>query len=342
VGTYNPNGRKAPDEGRPTWRPQDPSHAGDYRGRGSEMRDSDLVHDEPWRDRDFHNDDQGRRWEGSRGSELGYHDERYGQGQSGYSAGRHGEDRAQQGHMRNRNELGTSAAYDRDRGYGNDDRFSGRGGSSREPWRGEQWRDDRSVSGNGPGYSGYGASGGFDQSTGFDQRMGYDRYGHGGPGHERGDRGFEAGPGRHEEPQQSYGMRGSQDGQGYRGSQDSARGAHTHRGTGPHRGKGPMGYQRSDERIRELVCEALADDDLIDASQIHVTVKDGEVTLSGTVDDRRTKREAEDCVASVTGVRDVQVQLKVKGEQKASTQGDKPAENGLTSAMKPDDKKPRA
>lgn len=400
MGTYNPNGRNASDEGRPTWRPQDQSHSSDYRGRGSEMRDSDLIRDEQWRDRDFHNDDQSRdprRWEGSRGSELGYHDEQYGQGQSGYSAGRHGQDRAQQNQMRNRNDFGSSSSYDRN--FGGDDRFSGRGNYGRDSGRSEQWRDDRSVSGSGSGgYSGYGASGGFDQSTGFDQRMGYDRYGHGGgQGYERG---FEASQGRwSEEPRQSYGMRGSQDSQGYRGSQSGSQGyggqgyggmqgnqgygesqggmqgnqgyggmqgyggqgggtqggRSMNRGMGPHRGKGPMGYQRSDERIRELVCEALADDDNIDASQIHVTVKDGEVTLTGTVDDRNTKREAEDCVSSVTGVRDVQIQLKVKDEQKRSATGSQTdksmssqggdkttTENGLTSSTKHDDKKPRA
>jgi hypothetical protein len=92
---------------------------------------------------------------------------------------------------------------------------------------------------------------------------------------------------------------------------------HVHRGTGPHRGKGPLGYQRSDERLRELVSEALADDDQIDASQILVSVRDGEVTLSGVVDDRRTRREAEDCVASISGVRDVQIQLRLKDDRQS-------------------------
>jgi len=80
---------------------------------------------------------------------------------------------------------------------------------------------------------------------------------------------------------------------------------------GPHRGKGPLGYQRSDERIRELVCEALADDDQVDATQIEVTVSDGIVTLSGAVPDRPTKRMAEDCVDRVWGVRDVHNQLEI-------------------------------
>lgn len=85
---------------------------------------------------------------------------------------------------------------------------------------------------------------------------------------------------------------------------------------GPHHGKGPVGFQRSDERIREVVCEALTDHGDIDASHIEVSVKACEVTLSGTVDDRRTKRLAEDCVAALPGVKDVHNQLRV-GEPKA-------------------------
>lgn len=123
-------------------------------------------------------------------------------------------------------------------------------------------------------------------------------------------------------------------------------GPHAPRGTGPHRGKGPVGYQRSDERIRELVSEALTDDDQIDASQIHVMVKDGEVTLTGLVDDRRTRREVEDCVAAVSGVRDVLVQLRVKDDRQgkaagASSQSDAAA-GGTSEAGAAQDKKPRA
>jgi hypothetical protein len=77
------------------------------------------------------------------------------------------------------------------------------------------------------------------------------------------------------------------------------------------RGRGPKGFQRSDERVRELVSERLEDHDAIDASDIEVTVNGGEVTLSGTVDDRRTKRLAEDVAESVAGVKDVHNNLKV-------------------------------
>ncbi|HEY6725000.1 MAG TPA: BON domain-containing protein [Polyangiaceae bacterium] len=79
---------------------------------------------------------------------------------------------------------------------------------------------------------------------------------------------------------------------------------------GEHRGKGPKGYTRSDERIREDVCDCLSDDDELDASDITVTVKGGEVTLEGTVPDRRAKQRAEDLAEGVSGVRDVDNKLR--------------------------------
>jgi hypothetical protein len=78
-----------------------------------------------------------------------------------------------------------------------------------------------------------------------------------------------------------------------------------------HRGKGPQGYQRSDERVREHVCEVLTHDDRVDASNIEVAVKNGEVTLSGTVNDRATKRLAEDCIEDISGVKDIQNNIRV-------------------------------
>ena len=49
---------------------------------------------------------------------------------------------------------------------------------------------------------------------------------------------------------------------------------------GRHSGRGPKGWQRSDERIREDVSERLADHPHIDASEIEVTVNNGEITLA--------------------------------------------------------------
>jgi len=81
---------------------------------------------------------------------------------------------------------------------------------------------------------------------------------------------------------------------------------------GPYTGRGPRNYRRSDERIREDVSELLTQHGQIDASEFEVTVENGEVTLNGAVDSRRTKRLAEDVVERVRGVRDVHNRLRVQ------------------------------
>jgi hypothetical protein len=85
-------------------------------------------------------------------------------------------------------------------------------------------------------------------------------------------------------------------------------------------GKGPKGYARSDERIREQVCDCLTDDPHIDASEIEVQVKAGEVTMSGTVDSRDAKRHAEDLIEHLGGVKHVQNNLRVQ-EASGQTSG---------------------
>jgi hypothetical protein len=80
---------------------------------------------------------------------------------------------------------------------------------------------------------------------------------------------------------------------------------------GPATGRGPQGYQRSDERITEEVCERLTRHGQLDASEIEVQVKNGEVTLEGTVENRRAKRMAEDVAEGVSGVRDVHNRLRL-------------------------------
>lgn len=86
---------------------------------------------------------------------------------------------------------------------------------------------------------------------------------------------------------------------------------------GPHTGKGPKGYRRSDESIFEDACGRLTEHGWLDASNIELRVENGEVTLEGTVADRRAKRLAEDLVAAVRGVWDVHNRLHVprEGEQ---------------------------
>lgn len=79
-----------------------------------------------------------------------------------------------------------------------------------------------------------------------------------------------------------------------------------------HAGKGPRDYQRSDARIREDVCDRLSDDDEVDASEIAVAVSGGEVTLTGEVIDRYSKRRAEHIALSVRGVVDVHNHLSAR------------------------------
>jgi hypothetical protein len=82
-------------------------------------------------------------------------------------------------------------------------------------------------------------------------------------------------------------------------------------------GKGPKGYKRSDERIREDVCDRLSHQWDLDATDIEVTVSNGEVTLTGTINDRDQKHRAENVADAVSGVNDVHNQLRVKREQYA-------------------------
>lgn len=57
--------------------------------------------------------------------------------------------------------------------------------------------------------------------------------------------------------------------------------------------------------------ERLTADHRIDASDIDVRVENGEVTLSGTVDERRTRRLAEEIIEDLPGVRDVRNELRI-------------------------------
>jgi osmotically-inducible protein OsmY len=82
--------------------------------------------------------------------------------------------------------------------------------------------------------------------------------------------------------------------------------------SGGQAGRGPKGYQRSDDRLREDVSDMLMADDQLDASEIEVQVKNGEVTLTGTVEDRWAKRRAEDLAEQAMGVRDVMNQIRVQ------------------------------
>jgi osmotically-inducible protein OsmY len=81
------------------------------------------------------------------------------------------------------------------------------------------------------------------------------------------------------------------------------------------RSRWPKSYKRSDERIKDDIHEELIRHGRIDASDVEVQVKDGEVTLTGQVSSRQDKRVAEELAEKVLGVHDVQNQLRVRSQQ---------------------------
>jgi hypothetical protein len=176
--------------------------------------------------------------------------------------------------------------------------------------------------------------------TGYETRQGYglpyaggqgyggpEGYGPSRPSGEQQYGGLEGYRGQGYSPQ--YGMAGRAEGQylgrsGYAEEQPpgmAPRGAGLRRGG--FRGRGPRNYRRSDERIAEEINDRLTDHDELDAADIEVNVTDREVILTGTVDSRESKRLAEDIVESVSGVTQVQNQLRISRRQDGDHQDQK-------------------
>lgn len=87
------------------------------------------------------------------------------------------------------------------------------------------------------------------------------------------------------------------------------------------RGRGPKNYVRTDERLRDDIAERLTADPHIDASDIDITVQEGRVTLTGTVDRRQTRYRVEDLVDRCHGVREIDNRLGI-GPAQTSGSGD--------------------
>ncbi|NGM88053.1 BON domain-containing protein [Parapusillimonas sp. SGNA-6] len=73
----------------------------------------------------------------------------------------------------------------------------------------------------------------------------------------------------------------------------------------------PKGYKRSDERIRDDICETLSRSGT-DVSDVSVEVSEGKVILEGTVIDRYAKHEIEDHAAECLGVLEVDNRIRVR------------------------------
>jgi len=85
-------------------------------------------------------------------------------------------------------------------------------------------------------------------------------------------------------------------------------------------GRGPQGYKRSDERITEDINEELTQDSELDASDVNIEVRNGEVILKGTVPDRESKRRAEEIAECCSGVKDVMNQLRIKRDESSESE----------------------
>ena len=79
---------------------------------------------------------------------------------------------------------------------------------------------------------------------------------------------------------------------------------------GPYVGRGPKGYVRSDERIREEICEMLYLQGYVNTAEVEVGVKNGEVTFTGSVQSRGDKRFIEEMVERVAGVVEIHNQIR--------------------------------
>ncbi|XYI02663.1 BON domain-containing protein [Sorangium sp. So ce1128] len=98
-------------------------------------------------------------------------------------------------------------------------------------------------------------------------------------------------------------------------------------------GRGPKGYKRSDDRIREDICEMISDRDDIDAGEVTVRVQNCEVTLEGTVTERHHKRIIEQIAENVRGVEDVHNQIRVQRPGATATATSTTGTTGTIGAM---------
>jgi hyperosmotically inducible periplasmic protein len=69
----------------------------------------------------------------------------------------------------------------------------------------------------------------------------------------------------------------------------------------------------SDNKIYDTVREKLANDELVKGAGLDVTVKNGVVTLKGTVSDEKAREKAEKITKKVKGVTSVINELKIFG-----------------------------
>ena len=265
----------------------------------------------------FYNEDRGSMQMGR--------DDRTPQGRSWFDEQR----RSQQGRDFEDRSYPQSGGFNQDRGY-NQGNYNQDRGYSVNPQQGGAWQGRQSWQGRGSYGQEDRGDWGFNSSmSGPSGRSGIDERNQGGYYGMGGSMGY----GQGNLQQGGYGSRGpfntwqGQYGQGQYGQQGmyGQQGQRGQIGQGAQRGgmygRGPLNYTRSDQRIYEDVCDALSDDEEIDASQVEVKVEKGDVTLTGTVQNRDARRRTEDVIERISGVKEINNQVKVQRQTQGQTQG---------------------
>jgi osmotically-inducible protein OsmY len=208
------------------------------------------------------------------------------------------------------NYMGNSSYYDSG-SYGNSGRSSY--GNSRNLYDRDYERFDRGFN---SGYSGLGAG---DYGRGYESRgrRSYDENPYYGGTNYRNYYGRNQGYGRGDANDRSWWDRTKDEVSSWFGDEDAERRRERDERMN-FRGRGPKNYTRSDDRIKEDINDRLSDDPWVDASEVDVTVNSGDVTLTGTVNERSDKRRAEDLAEAVSGVKNVENRIRV-GKREGTT-----------------------
>jgi hypothetical protein len=214
-------------------------------------------------------------------------------------------------------------------GYGRGTRTMGRGGRSGGDYD-QNYGGNRNQGGFDRGYMGGNQNQGFGrgsqwggQNYDYDRGPGMSDWEYGGSSNQYGYSG-----GRNQMPQRAGEQSTWGPGNWNQESQRNWQGNSVQQGQrGRFSGRGPQDYTRSDDRIREDLNERLTQHGDIDAFHITVNVKNGEVTLEGTVEDRWQKRMAEDLAEDISGVNQVHNRLRVEQQNQGYMSGSQQVQN---------------
>ncbi|APD11285.1 hypothetical protein UC34_25315 [Pandoraea vervacti] len=116
---------------------------------------------------------------------------------------------------------------------------------------------------------------------------------------------------------QTYGYAGGRREQGQGrgpGRQSTNPGGYGNQTTDMRHRQGPKGYSRTDERIREDVCERLCMAHELEVKDVSVQVRDGRVELQGSVPQRWMKHAIEDVADQCFGVQDVENRIHTQSQ----------------------------